>query len=66
MQVAQQAEKGNNASIRLKCVSLIFADKGPHIPFYHHTMYRRILLHVAGRDSSASSDVDLIDRTGKR
>jgi hypothetical protein len=66
MQVAQRAEKGNDASIRLKYVSLIFAYKGPHIPFHHRTIYRRILLDVAWRNSSALSDVELIDCTGKR
>jgi hypothetical protein len=66
MQVAQRAEKGNDASIRLKCVSLFFVDKGLHIPFRHRTVYFHILLDVAWRDSPASSDVNPIDCTDKR
>jgi hypothetical protein len=66
MQVAQRAEKGNDASNKLECVYLIFADKGSYVTFRHRTMYCRTLSDAAWRVSSASSDVDLIDRTGKR
>jgi hypothetical protein len=66
MQVAQRAEKGNEALIRLKCMSFFFVDKGLRIPFRHLTVYCHIRLDVAWHDSPASSDVDLIDRTGKR
>jgi hypothetical protein len=47
MQVAQRAEKGNNALIRLKCVSLFFLIKGLNIPCRHLTVYCYILLDVA-------------------
>jgi hypothetical protein len=60
MQVAQRAEKGNDASIRLKCVSLFFVKKGPNIPSRHFTVYCHIMLDVTWRDSPASSDVDPI------